>query len=230
VGIIKYGPLAQEVAGTVGGVTFARSYCNKTVRGWRAPVNKMRADQLAQRVLLQSVSAKWLSALSDGQRQGWDDYAATCPFQNSLGDYLNGFNLFVRNMLIVNRELPALLLIAPTGPGLPVVTSSSWTLEGLVPDLFLQDVASDTGVITHVIWAAHSVRPITKRFPYRLPLGHGILDVDANPPPQLLWSYSDFQGGAAPAGLWHALVTWYIIVVPEQISAVQTTLVTLTIT
>lgn len=97
--LIKYGPLAEEVSGTVGGVTFARIRGAKACRGWRAPTNKSRSLQLEVRRALALAAATWFNDLTQTQRNGWDTYAPTCSFTNPLGEAytITGYNMFVRN-------------------------------------------------------------------------------------------------------------------------------------
>jgi hypothetical protein len=127
-GLIKYGPLAAEVSGTVGGVTFARVHTGKACRAWRAPVNKRTPAQLLQRYTHSYASSRWYEALSSEDRELWDIYTETCAFTNSLGEtyYLSGFNMFVRNQTIAYKYYAIDLTAPPVFEGFPVEHTLTW--------------------------------------------------------------------------------------------------------
>jgi hypothetical protein len=171
-GLVVYGPLVQEVSGTVGGVTFARVQCGKDARGWRAPCNKRRPDQLERRSLLSRFSGKWLSELSVAEREDWDIYAATCVFKNSLGleYHIKGFNFFLRNMLMRYNFQPYPQLTAPTDTGFGQSYSFTWALNhttGLLTITASDPVISSNTAISVEL---HALRPITRVFPIPLPI------------------------------------------------------------
>jgi len=167
-GNIKYGPLAQEVAGTVGGVTFARSYTSKTVRGWRAPVDKRRTAQITQRQIMAYVTGRWYQFLSQDQRDAWDLYAPSCPFTNSLGEtyHLNGFNMFVRNLVIQFVHETAIIYDAPTLTGFPTAYTLGWTLTHATGVLEWTSITPAPTSGDYVLLEVHSIRPVTKNFPF----------------------------------------------------------------
>ena len=119
--IIEYGPLANEVSGSIGGVTFARTHDAKTCRGRRRPVNKRSQDQGERRRVLALYSSRWFESLTAAQRAAWVTYAATCNFTDALGkNYtISGHNMFVRTNALLNYLDGSEDLVAPVGVGFP---------------------------------------------------------------------------------------------------------------
>lgn len=128
-GRIKYIAPAAEVAGTIGGVTYARAYGVQTVRAWRAPVNQRTDSQRTRRRTLAQFASRWFTDLTSAQRTAWDTYAATVSFTDSLGKtyYIKGYNMFLRTNLTLELFPTAEDLIAPVGVGLPTTRTHTFT-------------------------------------------------------------------------------------------------------
>jgi len=165
--LVKYGPLAQEVAGTVGGVTFSRVASGKSCRGWRAPVDKRTPSQLAHRTNLAKVSALWWSYLNLEQRQDWDDYAPSCTFTNSLGENytLNGFNMFLRNLTIQRTYLLGPVYTAPTLQGFGQTYTFDLSLSHSSGVLAITNSHPDYPESICILYEIHSLRRVTQVFP-----------------------------------------------------------------
>lgn len=118
--LIKYGPLATEVAGTVGGVTFARAHDVKTCRTWRAPVNKLTEFQRRIRLATAYFAHYWSNTLSSANRILWNTYAPSCSFTNSLGGSytISGYNMFIRHAITLNTPTLFVNLYIPACPAL----------------------------------------------------------------------------------------------------------------
>jgi len=75
------------VRGSVGGTTYlCNQYHQIVARQRTAPVQPQTPDQQLVRGYLSAASAKW-SALTEVQRDGWNDYASTCQWSGPLGTY-----------------------------------------------------------------------------------------------------------------------------------------------
>lgn len=221
---ILYGPLAQELSGTVGGVTFARSYTSKTCRGWRAPTNKRRALQITQRRDFSRSASRWFDVLSPQQRVDWDLYAPSCPFTNSLGQeyHLNGFNMYIRNNTILLASDHADLDDAPTLDGFPAEYNMTFYFPYDTGTLYFNDIDPVPPAGSWVLFTAHTLRKITRTFPYIAPVerlkGHE-LEIT----PEEIHEYGILP--AAFVGTMHALVTWYIWDSVERLSTRKVQLV-----
>jgi len=182
-GLIKYGPLAEEVSGTVGGVTFARSYTGKTCRTWRAPTNKRTWKQFVQRGTLAHFAHRWHAVLTSTQRALWDAYAGTIVFNNPLGEeyFLNGFNAYVRQLSTLRAYLGEYPDNRPSSPGFPEIVTMTFAFY-TSGDLHWTGITPNNLPASPIVWAVHGVRPITREYPYRAPITKGFFSVDAEPP------------------------------------------------
>lgn len=207
-GLIKYGPFADEVSGTVGGVTFARVHGAKACRTWRAPVNKRRPNQLAQRYIFSRSSGRWFDSMNSTQRGDWDDYAFTCEFTNALGEpyKLNGFNMYVRNNTIAVAQGFADFTEAPTAEGFPPTITVSFSLIHATGVLTLTDQDPAPSNPSQFLFECHTIRKQSRQFPVRQLYSRAYVDF-AHSPPYVLCTYANPLPGSA--GQYHALVIWY---------------------
>lgn len=97
--IIKYGALVSGVRGTIGGVTFTAGKSGPYAKMWSRGANPRTELQSNDRLRMSLMPARW-RALSDSEREAWDDWAALPANEqtNALGDayYLSGWESFVR--------------------------------------------------------------------------------------------------------------------------------------
>jgi len=103
--LIRPGPLASEVRGSIGGVVFARNRGGAYVRNRTAPLNPSSADQNRIRQILADLAQRWSGTLTESQREEWRTYAENVPLQNALGESRNvsGINMYARgNSLILD--------------------------------------------------------------------------------------------------------------------------------
>jgi len=97
--ILRLGELVAGIRGTIGGTIYSANKSGPYARRWSKGSNPMTIGQTVQRARMTSHATYW-QALSQAQRDAWDDYAAD-PAQeltNSLGEayYATGYNWFVR--------------------------------------------------------------------------------------------------------------------------------------
>lgn len=109
--------------GSVGGLTWTANQWHQLImRAKTAPVNPNTTRQSEIRSAFSGAEGVW-EQMSDAQRQGWVDYAATCKKSGPLGDYyLTGRLMFLRNLTIAgyldNRGI-AIADFNPTPPLIP---------------------------------------------------------------------------------------------------------------
>lgn len=220
--LIKYGPIAQEVSGTIGGVTFARVQCGKDARGWRAPVNKRTPSQLEHRLLLTHYANAWFSVLNAASRQSWINYAPSCTFTNSLGEeyHIKGYNMFLRNSLIRHLGYGFNYRDAPTLPSFPSLPSLTWTLTHSTGVLALAACSPSPPNNTFITVLTNTLRRITQIFPWKRVIACSAIDV-FDGLPQTFYTFPNPLPGAV--GTLAALALWYWEDPYQRISNVQRT-------
>jgi len=208
-GIIKYGPLAQEVSGSVGGVTFARTSQAKTCRGWRPPVNKRRPAQILQRFLVSYFSSWWFSTLNAAERASWVAYAPTCTFQDALGtNYtISGFNHWVRNAVTADLlgRLGATVAVNKTAPaigGFPTVPVLTFTLTRATGVLAFTGCAPALAGGEGLLFLVTRLHKISRSFPTGPIFLQTFADVAPAPPFGLHTFAAPLPGAAGQVQLW----------------------------
>jgi len=217
---IKYGPLAEEIAGTVGGVTFARSAYSKTCRGWRMKVNKRRPQQFVIRAANGEAANLWRTWLTPAQRLLWDAYAATCPFTNSLGEiyYLNGFNMYVRNQSLLRIYANSMDNTPPADVGFPSVPMPTWDLDKDTGLLQLTALTPAPPSATEIWLTVNPLLPCTRQFPQRRFLARKRYSYN---PPTLPWSVYTFPNANGVAAEQITHIFWYFYDLELRISATK---------
>lgn len=222
--LIKYAALAQELAGSIGGATFARVHSAKIVRGWRRPPYSATAAQREQRQLHAIASNNWFTLLNAAQRLGWETYALTCPFINTLGQtyYLVGFNLYVRNAVIYRVFVGLDLIEAPPFDGFPNPVGLDFNLIHATGVLTINawDPAPDGGGTLY--FHIHNYSRITRnQLPPTLNVRLTVPGI-ATPP---AWLHDYPIPLPLTAGRIHAGIVWYYRDEYTRISKRQTALV-----
>lgn len=97
--IIKLGMLVTGIRGTVGGTIYSANKSGPFARGWSKGSNPRTTSQTGERAIISSHPVEW-RAITQGQRDSWDTYAAHPAQQltNPLGEtyFASGFNWFCR--------------------------------------------------------------------------------------------------------------------------------------
>lgn len=170
--LIKYIAPAAEISGTIGGVTYARVRGKFVARTWRAPVNRRTDLQLNQRLLVANASKVWFETLSQLNRDGWDTYAATVTFVDSLGDNytLTGYNMFMRSMLVFlmltgNGAVCLPPIIPPATPGLPTPAALTYVFTHATGVLQVTASAPAHGAGQATLITVKRYIPISRAFP-----------------------------------------------------------------
>ena len=100
--LLLLGPLAAQISGSIGGLTFARNKGGDYCRNRTVPVAPQTILQLNARAAFGALSARWGSVLTAAQRSSWDAYAAAVPLVNPLGESISvsGQNMYIRGNMI----------------------------------------------------------------------------------------------------------------------------------
>lgn len=115
---VQFAGIVQGVRGTLGGTVFTSGRSGPYVRAWSRGSNPKTPGQMAQRSFLSLCGSLW-RALSDGEREDWDDFAAD-PAQEQtdvFGEpyYLSGFQWFCKVNGNLNTVLRDTTDTPPTG-------------------------------------------------------------------------------------------------------------------
>ncbi|MBA7652736.1 hypothetical protein ES703_60575 [subsurface metagenome] len=91
-------PEGQQRSGAQGGIVWSHNAAGPYVRSRSIPVNPNTDRQAAVRNAVRNLSIFWETVLTQGQRDGWDVYAAVVTWVNRLGKSikLTGLNHYVR--------------------------------------------------------------------------------------------------------------------------------------
>lgn len=128
--LIKLGAFVTEIAGKVGGTVFSRNKGGAYAKNRVMPANPRTTAQQNIRGFFGAMSQQW-RALSQAQRESWNELAGTFSLNNSLGDAirLSGIALFQK----LNGNLRSLgtppILNAPMLAGTDPITIATWAIE-----------------------------------------------------------------------------------------------------
>jgi len=119
--LIKYGGLATQISGSIGGCTFAKNRFGNYVRSRTKPVNPKSTRQEKIRTIVSYLTNRWHDDLDATQRGLWNVYAAAVAMKNKLGEtiYLTGFNHFVRTNCVIKTWSTGVFDDAPSILSLP---------------------------------------------------------------------------------------------------------------
>lgn len=97
--LARLGPLAGELRGSLGTLTFSRNRFGALIRNRTIPVNPRTPLQVLIRTIFTSLVIAWRQTLTQVQRDGWTQYGDNVIMQNKLGESINltGMNQFLRS-------------------------------------------------------------------------------------------------------------------------------------
>ena len=112
--LVKFGGGIVQMAGSIGGNTYARNRYGNYVRARTKPINPNTALQIANRAALAELTVRWSSILTAVQRTAWNLYGSSVVMTNRLGESVNlsGFNHYIRSNSVRTRYA-----IAPVDDG-----------------------------------------------------------------------------------------------------------------
>ncbi len=110
------GTVIGQASGSVASLTFSHNRGGQYIRNRAIPVQPGTPEQQAVKSILAQLSARWVTTLSEAERDAWDNYAAQVPLPNPLGDPRNVGGIAMYNRSNVSRLQAALTRIddAPT--------------------------------------------------------------------------------------------------------------------
>jgi len=121
---VKFGQGVAKIMGRIGGTIFSQNKGGNYMKNYNVPTNPQTQKQLLVRALFGTNSTSYAN-LTQIQRDGWDSWAATLPYENSVGDiyYLTGKGLFQKSNQVLATAGVTLLTAPPdnfTSPNAPV--------------------------------------------------------------------------------------------------------------
>ncbi len=188
-GLVQFGGGVAQIRGKLGGTVFSRGRGGAIVRSWVSPINPNTAAQQQVRNALSTLVVKWLTVLTQLQRNGWKTYADNVPFQNALGDtiFLTGQQMFmrsnsvlVRNGLIRVDDAPTIFNLGDFTDPILLVGEISSPVINIVPNLTDAWATETRGFM--FVQAARQMNPTINFFkgPF---LQVGFIVGDPSPPP-----------------------------------------------
>ena len=95
---IKFGALAEDARGKIGGVVYSRNQFGGYIREKVSPVQPSTARQTIVRERVTSITKRWFDTLTDDQRLAWIAFAKVTPVPDVFGNpnLLTGINAFLR--------------------------------------------------------------------------------------------------------------------------------------
>jgi hypothetical protein len=124
--LLKLGPMAAAISGTIGGTVFARNRGGAYARAWAKPRTVISAQAIEAKYILGLCSQGW-AALTEAQKDAWRSWTVENPSTNRLGESrtLSGPQAFNALNARVYRCTGGLLSMPPltNPPAAPVYTS-----------------------------------------------------------------------------------------------------------
>jgi len=175
--LIKLGGLVSEIRGSIGSHTFARNKSGAYVRSRTIPVNPRAPLQQEIRSLIAQLRDRWLTTLTEAQREAWGVYAKNTLMTNRLGESvtLTGWNQYCRSNLSIGYTGGDFVDAAPVEFALPeqdpsVVVTASDAAENNLSIAFDDTLPWASEVGAHLVVFASRPQNATKNFfvgPYR---------------------------------------------------------------
>lgn len=113
-------PIISAASGSIGGATYSHNRGGLYIRSRSIPVNTVTTRRTAIRGAFATAVAAWAGSLTAAQRGDWTAYAEATPVVDQFGDakVLTGQQMFVRTNTLRQQASLALILDAPSTPGL----------------------------------------------------------------------------------------------------------------
>lgn len=129
--VVQYGAIVDKMRGSIRGTTFSSAGGVEVAKGRPRPPRPQFAAQLAIKSLMASFAPAWRD-LTGTDRTNWNNYSATVPFKNSLGQtyYIGGFQMFCRTSLFYSTRGVAVAVSAPGGVGAATASVATFDYNG----------------------------------------------------------------------------------------------------
>lgn len=102
---IKFGALAEDARGKIGGVVYSRNQFGGYIREKVSPVQPSTARQTIVRERVTTITKRWFDTLTDAERLAWIAFAKVTPVPDVFGNpnLLTGINAYLRlNGVLLN--------------------------------------------------------------------------------------------------------------------------------
>lgn len=174
--IIKFGVVVVGARGTIGGMTLSENLSGPFAKTWSKGPNPKSPLQSEQRGLLGTLASSW-RALSQAQRDDWDDYAALPPQEKfnslSLSYFVSGFNWYVAINQNLTAAGEAVRVDAPTltRPTATIIESAFYDpLPGPTLANIRYTIADPDLAANHVVWGlvvnSQGIKSIPDKMPF----------------------------------------------------------------
>ena len=119
--LVKFGGGIAQMAGSIGGTTFARNASGNYARNRTVPVDPNTSYQQVMRSVISILTERWRETLTAAQRTAWATYAAAVAMENRLGEviHLSGFNHYIRSNSVLLQISQSPVDDGPTELALP---------------------------------------------------------------------------------------------------------------
>ena len=121
---IRYGPIASDIRGAIGGTVFSRGAFGAYAKQRVAPTNPNTDKQAYVRALMTTVVDRWMNVLTVAQRDVWNASVQQYTVPNRIGDaiHLTGLQAYVRSNSALELTGQALVDVPPVVPVVPAPT------------------------------------------------------------------------------------------------------------
>lgn len=194
--ILRFGPIADAVRGTIGGTTFSANKSGPYVKAWSTGSLAPTPLRVAQQARLSALPQEWRS-LAQALRDAWDTWAAL-PAQeltNSLGEayFIPGFNWFIKANIQTQIMGRVLQMAVPTiaRPTIPSINALNVRVGDVNPSNITYPTDTFVPNFDLVLYLAMSNSTAAAAFPNAPKLVH----VNQNPSS----NFDEFQDGVEEA-------------------------------
>jgi IPT/TIG domain len=128
VALIRYGPIVDDVAGSIGPTTFARSSGGRQARRKTVLVNPATESQLSARGILAENARQW-QLLTTSQRTAWSSTSNLRPYTNRVGTQhvLPGYQFFQKLNTVALQHGVTFLANPPSNFLVPAMNNATVT-------------------------------------------------------------------------------------------------------
>lgn len=125
-------PVYSAASGSIAGLTYSHNRGGMYTRARAVPTNPNSPSQQAARNAFSDLATSWRETLNDGQRDGWETYAANTPLTDALGSelILTGQQMYCRCNAPRLRAGFASVTTYPTNFGQADLPALSFTANG----------------------------------------------------------------------------------------------------
>lgn len=177
-----------QASGSVGGLTFSHNRGGMYTRARSIPTNPGTTFQEAVRAIVSQLSVAWFQALTEAQREAWENYATVTPIVSKVGDplTLSGHQMYIRSNTPRVQAGFTRLDAGPAVQGIPDFTAPSFAGDATADEIDVTftdtDAWANEDAAAMVVYASRPQKATINYFkgPYRLA---GTIDGNATTAP-----------------------------------------------